>query len=166
MIGVLLICHLHCHRPMRVMIETSFFWALHTGPWTGSDADRGPGFEDHFDSTRPRSGSEPRAVCVRSSPAVPMRIVCVSCGVHAKPHWIQIRDPDPVNPVSMPVWRAHRYKSPELVVSIVTRRDKNAHVIQQVVLMFDKPISIQRLVWLYSAWRHLEGRGMWEFGPS
>ena len=45
---------------------------------SGSDADRGSGFKDHFASTRPRSGSELRAVlrdsapgqCVRSSPAV------------------------------------------------------------------------------------------------
>ena len=79
-----------------------------------SDAHQGSGFKDHFASTRPRSRSELRAVlrdsaCNRvrefkSSSA--MRVVCMPCGARAIPHWIRIRDPNPVNPVSVLVWRA------------------------------------------------------------
>ena len=36
-----------------------------------------------------------------------MRVVYVPCVAHVRPHWIRIRDPDPVNLVSVPVWRAH-----------------------------------------------------------
>ena len=58
---------------------------------SASDADRGSGFKDHFDSTRPWSGSGLRAVlcCVtvreiQSSSA--MHVVCVLCEAHARPH--------------------------------------------------------------------------------
>ena len=35
-----------------------------------------------------------------------MRVVCVPCGVEARPPWIRIGDPDRVNLVSVCVWRA------------------------------------------------------------
>ena len=41
---------------------------------------------------------------IQSSSAV--RVVCLPCGAHARPHWIRIVDPDPVNPFSVPVSRA------------------------------------------------------------
>ena len=76
---------------------------------SGSDADRGSGFKGHFVSTWPRSDPSCVLCCVtvseiKSSSA--MRVVCVPCGAHARPYWIRIGDPDPVNPFSEPVWRA------------------------------------------------------------
>ena len=44
--------------------------------------------------------------CVSSSPAVQYVLSALPCGAHATPHLIRIWDPDPVNPVSVPVWRA------------------------------------------------------------
>ena len=35
-----------------------------------------------------------------------MRVVCVLCGAHARPHWIRIGDLESVNPFSVTVWRA------------------------------------------------------------
>ena len=35
-----------------------------------------------------------------------MHVVCVPCLAHARPHRIRFGDPYPVNPVSVPVWRA------------------------------------------------------------
>ena len=64
-------------------------------------------------TTLPLHGLDPDPSCVlccvtvseiQSSSA--MRVVCVPCGAHARPHWIRIGDPDSVNPFSVPVWRA------------------------------------------------------------
>ena len=77
---------------------------------SGSDADRGSRSKDHFTSTRPRLGSELRAMLrctvreIQSSSA--MRAVFMAFKAHVRPHWIQTGDPDPVNPVSVPLWRA------------------------------------------------------------
>ena len=91
----------------------NFKWingALHTGLKSGSDADLGSRLKENFASTRPWSGSERRVLCcvimceIQSSSA--MCVVWAPCGAHARPHWIWIGDLDPVNPVSVPVWRA------------------------------------------------------------
>ena len=77
---------------------------------SGSDADKGSGSKDHFTFTRPRSGYELSAMLcqtvgeIQSSSA--MHAVFVAFGAHMRSHWIWIGDPDPVNPVSVPVWRA------------------------------------------------------------
>ena len=95
----------------QAMLQNPILWSLYngaldTGPWI-----------------RIRCGSEIRiqrplrlhtallqiqAVCCAAWQCViAMRVVCVPCGAHVRPHWIQIGDPDPVNPVS--VWRAPLY---------------------------------------------------------
>ena len=61
---------------------------------SGSESDRGSGSKDHVASTRPRSGSELRAILramlrrtvreIQSSSA--MRAVFVAFGGHARPH--------------------------------------------------------------------------------
>ena len=64
-------------------------------------------------TTLPPHGLDPDLSCVlccvtvreiQSSSA--MRVVCVPCGAHVRPHWIRIGDPDSVNPFSVPVRRA------------------------------------------------------------
>ena len=92
--------------------------ALHTRPWIRIRSRLGTWIQRplclHTTSIRIRAGccaawQCSRTVCeVQSSRA--MRVVCVRCGAPAKPYWIRIRDPDPVNLVRCPCGKFH-YKS-------------------------------------------------------
>ena len=59
---------------------------------------------------------DPSCVCEIQS-SIAMRVVCVPCGAYTQPHWIRIRNSHPVNPVSVPMWRAPMYdrSRPKLV---------------------------------------------------
>ena len=79
---------------------------------SASDADRGRDLDSK--TTLPPHGLDPDPSCmllccvtvrkIQSSSV--MRVVCVRFGAHARPSWIRIGDPHPVNPFSVPVWRA------------------------------------------------------------
>ena len=99
-----------------------------------SDADWGSGSKDHFASTQQRS--EVCAVlcdtapgqCVRSQWLAHFEGGFTLCYLRAmwsscmRPHWIQIGDPDPVNPVSVPMWRAPlQQRITDLVRSLPSR---------------------------------------------
>ena len=77
--------------------------------WSASDADRGSVLKDHFliGAACCTTRMTVREIQLCSA----MRVVCVPRGAHAKPHWIQIGDADPVIPVSMLVWRVPLFQS-------------------------------------------------------
>ena len=72
---------------------------------SGSDADWGSGFKDNFASTRLCCVTMLQARALIQSSGV-MRVVCVPCDAHERPSWIQIGNMDPINLVSVFVWRA------------------------------------------------------------
>ena len=84
--------------------ETMILSMRYHGSWPNED--QGSGSKDHFASTRPPSGSELRAVLCHSAwdPVQQPNgcsLVCMPCGAHVRPHWIQIGDLDSVNLVSV-----------------------------------------------------------------
>ena len=69
--------------------------ALHTGPWIWIRC--GSGIRIYRPLYLHTTSIRIRAACASDS--------TVAFGAHARPHWIWTGDPDPVNPVSVPVWR-------------------------------------------------------------
>ena len=91
--------------------------ALHTGPWirircvSGIQIQRP--FCPHTASIRIQASRVLCCMIVRKIQfSGAMRVVCVSCGAHTKPHWIWIRNSDPANPVLVPVWRVPFFQDP------------------------------------------------------
>ena len=107
----------HCFEACQVSLICNFVWhigGLHTESWIWVWCRSGIQIQRplclHTASIWIWSAYCSASQCSRTVQEIQfrsaMRVVCARSGTHTRTHWTRIGDPDPVNPVLVPVWRA------------------------------------------------------------